>query len=134
MNLGPAPALSLPGSEGGLGKGYGRGMRQTRRGLVLAAGLAVLLTAGCGSEPAREARDPVTGRMPVQPVSQAAIDDPQHTDATILTVLGLAKRESERNVGPQTGNAVSPVLWEAARDALSFAGFRVGRPDDRAAS
>ena len=38
-------------------------------------------------------------------------------------MLGLAKRESERNVGPQTGNTVSPVLWEAARDALGFAGF-----------
>jgi hypothetical protein len=82
-----------------------------------------LLTAGCGSEPAREARDPVTGRIPVQPAPQAAIDDPQRTDATILTVLGLAKRESERSVGPQTGSAVSPVLWEAARDALGFAGF-----------
>jgi uncharacterized protein DUF3576 len=85
--------------------------------------LAIGLTAGCGSEPAIEARDPVTGRLPAPVATQAPIDDPQHTDETILTVLGLAKRESERNIGPQTGNTVSPVLWEAARDALGFAGL-----------
>jgi len=85
--------------------------------------LAIGLTAGCGSEPPREARDPITGRLPAPPVTQAAIDDPQHTDETIFTVLGLAKRDSERNIGPLTGNAVSPVVWEAARDTLGFAGF-----------
>ena len=85
--------------------------------------LAIGLTAGCGSEPAVEARDPVTGRLPAPVATQATIDDPQHTDETIFTVLGLAKRESERNIGPQTGNTVSPELWEAARDALGFAGF-----------
>jgi hypothetical protein len=89
---------------------------------LLAAGLAVGLTAGCGSEPGREARDPVTGRLAAQPaVTQAPIDDPQRTAENIWTVLGLSTRESERNAGPQTGNAVSPVLWEAARDALGFA-------------
>jgi hypothetical protein len=88
-----------------------------------ALGLIVGLTAGCGSEPRREARDPITGRLPAQPARQAAIDDPQRTDATLWTVLGLARRESERVAGPQTGNTVSPVLWEAARDALDFNGF-----------
>jgi hypothetical protein len=97
-------------------------MCRTRRGLVLVAGLTIGLTAGCGSGPGREARDPVTGRLPAQPATQVAIDDPQRTDETLWTVLGLAKRESER-VGPLTGNTVSPVLWEAARDALGFAGF-----------
>jgi hypothetical protein len=94
-------------------------------GLLLAAAASLsLLTAGCGSEPGHEARDPVTGRLPVQPdPRQAAIDDPQRTDETLLTLLGLARRDSERGTGPQTGNAVSPVLWEAARDALGFAGF-----------
>lgn len=98
-------------------------------GLLLTAAaslslLAVGLTAGCGSDQAREARDPVTGRLPVQAApTRAAIDDPQRTDETLWTLLGLAKRDSERGIGPQTGNAVSPVLWEAARDALGFAGF-----------
>jgi hypothetical protein len=85
--------------------------------------LAVGLTAGCGSEPAREARDPVTGRLPAQAATRPAVDDPQRTEETIFTVLGLAKRESVRNIGPETGRAVSPVLWEAARDTLAFAGF-----------
>jgi hypothetical protein len=86
--------------------------------------VAVGLIAGCGSEPAREARDPVTGRLPAPPEQrQAAIEDPQRTDETLFTLLGLARRSSERNFGPQTGNTVSPVLWEAARDALGFAGF-----------
>jgi hypothetical protein len=94
-------------------------------GLVprLIVALAVLLTAGCGSEPPREARDPVTGRLPTPAVNQTPIDDPQRTDETIWTVLGLSRRDAERNLGPQTGNTVSPVLWEAARDALGFAGF-----------
>ena len=55
---------------------------------LLAAGLAVALTAGCGSEPAREARDPVTGRLPAQAQAQArpAIDDPQRTEDTSATI------------------------------------------------
>jgi hypothetical protein len=89
----------------------------------LIAALVVLLMAGCGSEPGREARDPVTGRLPAQAVNQTPIDDPTRTEENIWTVLGLAKRESERNIGPQTGRTVSPVLWEATRDTLGFAGF-----------
>ncbi len=45
------------------------------------------------------------------------------TDATLWTMLGLAKRESEKNPGPQTGDEVSPILWQAAQDTLHFAGF-----------
>ena len=82
---------------------------------------AVALTAGCGSEPAREARDPLPAGFP--PSGAAGGRRSDDTEATIWTVLGLAKRESERNVGPQTGRTVSPVLWEAARDTLGFAGF-----------
>jgi hypothetical protein len=93
----------------------------TTPGLI--AALAIGLLAGCGSDPGREARDPVTGRLPTQAARQTPIDDPTHTEENIWTVLGLAKRDSERNIGPQTGRAVSPVLWEAARDALGFAGF-----------
>jgi hypothetical protein len=97
--------------------------RTTGRAAGLVAGLAVVLTAGCGSDPGREARDPVTGRLPTQAVRQAPIDDPTHTEENIWTVLGLAKRSSERDIGPQTGKTVSPVLWEAARDTLAFAGL-----------
>ena len=90
--------------------------------LAVAASLC-LLTAGCGSDPPREAWDPITGRLPAVPVNKAAIDDPQRTEETIWTVLGFARRDSERNAGPQTGSTVSPVLWEAARDTLGFKGF-----------
>ncbi|MGD9616803.1 MAG: DUF3576 domain-containing protein [Alphaproteobacteria bacterium] len=90
---------------------------------MLIAGLAVALTAGCGSGPGREARDPITGRLPTPPAAtQAVIDDPQRTNETLWTWLGLASRDSERT-GAQTGSTVSPVLWEAAREALGFAGF-----------
>jgi uncharacterized protein DUF3576 len=89
---------------------------------LTAAALAVALAVGCGSEPAREARDPVTGKLPPE-APRAPIDDPQRTEDTIWTVLGLAKRESERNYGTQTGRTVSPVLWDAAQETLGFAGF-----------
>jgi hypothetical protein len=42
------------------------------------------------------------------------------TEATIWTLLGFAKKESERNRGPQTGSSVSPILWQAALDTLDF--------------
>lgn len=90
--------------------------------LLLGAAASIsLLTAGCGSDrAARDAADPVTGQRPAQ---TAAPSQPAGTDteATIWTVLGLAKRQSERNVGPQTGNEVSPVLWQATLDTLKFA-------------
>lgn len=92
--------------------------RHYRPLLALAASLS-LLTAGCG--PDRLAGlDPVTGAAPKQPAAMtaAAQDD---SDETIFTVLGLAKRELQRHIGPQTGDGVSPVLWQAAHDALNFA-------------
>lgn len=94
-----------------------------RLAVVVIAGLTVLLTAGCGYEVQREARDPITGRLPALPENRAAIEDPQRTEETLWTILGFARRESERNFGPQTGNTVSPVLWEAAYDVLAFKKF-----------
>src|SRR5437762_1000462 len=92
-------------------------VRHYRLSLALAASVS-LLTAGCGSDRRPELADPITGVVPPRPVAQADADD---TDITILTVLGLAKRETQRNIGPQTGNAVSPVLWQAAQETLNFA-------------
>ena len=42
------------------------------------------------------------------------------TEANILTVLGLAKKESVKDPGPHTGRTVSPILWQAAHDTLDF--------------
>ena len=88
----------------------------------IAASLSLLagLTAGCG--PDRTANlDPATGAPPPQPAARAASAD--DTDETLWSVLGLAKRESERNIGPITGNGVSPVLWQATQETLRFAGI-----------
>ena len=38
-------------------------------------------------------------------------------------MLGLAKKPSEHEPGPQTGNTVSPILWQAAHDTLNFVKF-----------
>jgi hypothetical protein len=59
---------------------------------------------------------------PAAPTTKVASLDPYGTDQTIWTVLGLAKRDAERNEGPQTGNTVSPVLWQAALETFKFAG------------
>lgn len=42
------------------------------------------------------------------------------TEATLWTVLGLAKKGSVKEPGPQTGRTVSPILWQAAHDTLDF--------------
>ena len=94
-------------------------VRHYRLSLAVAASVS-LLAAGCGSDRRPEFADPITGAVPPRPVAQASDDD---TDITIFTVLGLAKRETQRNIGPQTGDQVSPVLWQAAHDTLNFAGI-----------
>ncbi|MBV9018254.1 MAG: DUF3576 domain-containing protein [Alphaproteobacteria bacterium] len=87
---------------------------------AFAASLSLLL-AGCGSDPPDR---PTAATAPTaQPgAAQVAASQPEDidTESTIWTVLGMAKRPSQRSVGPQTGDKVSPILWEAAHDALSF--------------
>jgi Domain of unknown function (DUF3576) len=97
-------------------------VRHYRPLLGLAASISLLLLAACGSDPGAGV-DPVTGAAPTQPAARTAAAAQDDTDETIFTVLGLAKRESRRNIGPITGTGVSPELWEAAHDALKFAGI-----------
>src|SRR5437763_6419792 len=94
-------------------------------GLVASLSLALaVVLAGCGSDRAKDLADPVTGALPAQPdTKKVAQADTDNTDMNLWTVLGLAKRESERNIGPQTGEAVSPVLWQATKDTLNFTGL-----------
>ena len=106
-------------------------------GLLLAVAASFSLPlAGCGLELKKEY--PATAAAPATaPASQPASGspapagstatkvaslDPYGTDQTLWTVLGLAKRDSQRSQGPQTGNTVSPVLWQATMETLSFAG------------
>jgi Domain of unknown function (DUF3576) len=42
------------------------------------------------------------------------------TESTIWNLLGIAKKP-QKLAGPETGPGVSPVLWQAAIDTLSFA-------------
>jgi hypothetical protein len=74
-----------------------------------------LLTASCGSDqtdptPQTAARQPPPDPHPGE----------MDTDSTLWTVLGLAKKPSETTSGPHLGGDVSPSLWQAAHDALSF--------------
>ena len=94
--------------------------------LALAASLSLLtlgLTAGCRSDragdPAAAGGAKLAANAPRPPAANA---DPLHTDETIWTVLGIAKRPSQQPVGPLTGASVNPILWQAAHEALSFVG------------
>lgn len=87
---------------------------------VFAASLSLLL-AGCGSS-TTAGNDGPSGRLALntqKPVSTEPAEGID-TEATIWTTLGLAKKPSQRRIGPQVGDAVSPSLWLAAHDALSF--------------
>jgi hypothetical protein len=89
-----------------------------RLSMALVASLSLAIAACVASQP------------PAQPGQQsdaanaqkAASSEPEEidTEATIFTVLGLAKKESVKEPGPQTGRAVSPILWQAAHDTLDF--------------
>jgi hypothetical protein len=91
---------------------------------VLAASL--LMLAGCSSgPPAGQAGPQAAAPSAVKDPHTVAADAPgeMDTEATLWTVLGLAKKESARPPGPQTGNTVSPILWQAAHDTLDFVKF-----------
>jgi uncharacterized lipoprotein len=85
---------------------------------ALAASLSLLL-AGCSSDP--PAAPPAAAALPPG-ATQAASAQPDEidTESTIWTVLGMAKRPSQKAIGPQTGDQVSPIIWEAAHDTLNF--------------
>jgi hypothetical protein len=79
---------------------------------ALAASLSLTVAACTASPPVQQ---------PGQ-AQQAAATEPEDidTEANILTMLGLAKKESVKEPGPQTGRSVSPILWQAAHDTLDF--------------
>ena len=94
-------------------------------GLLLGVAASIsLVLAGCSSDRAAKAPAiPATGQSAAPNAArQATTSESDDTDATLWTVLGLAKRQSQRNIGPQTGDSVSPELWQATQDTLHFAG------------
>jgi uncharacterized protein DUF3576 len=87
---------------------------------VAAAASLSLALAACAANPSVQQPGVQPGAANAQ--QQAASSQPEDidTEATIWTVLGLAKKESVKDPGPQTGRTVSPVLWQAAHDTLDF--------------
>ena len=98
---------------------------------VLAASFSLLLAGCASSPPARPAAASATPGAPQNAANirtASDISDPMDTEATIWTVLGLAKKPSVHEPGPHTGNTVSPILWQAALDTLGFAKFSTQDP------
>jgi hypothetical protein len=99
---------------------------------VFAASFSLLLAACASRPPAPQAGlPPGSGGSPQDAANvKAAADKPDDidTEATIWTVLGLAKKPSQHEPGPHTGSTVSPILWQAALDTLSFTKFSTEDP------
>ena len=83
--------------------------------LIASLSLAV---AACGSGSSGDPPD-TAGAQQASTAEPSEID----TESSIWTILGMAKKESQRNPGPQTGSTVSPILWQAALDTLNFVKF-----------
>ena len=77
---------------------------------------------GLRNEPAGRTGAARGGQPSAAEAQRAASSEPEEidTEAKILTVLGLAKKSSVKDPGPQTGSTVSPILWQAAHDTLDF--------------
>jgi hypothetical protein len=88
-----------------------------RLSVAFAASIS-LAVAACDANQASQPPDTTTAQ-------RASTSEPSEidTEATIWTVLGLAKKDSQRQIGPSTGSTVSPILWQAALDTLSFVSF-----------
>jgi hypothetical protein len=108
----PFHSSSIPGKD--------RSMSAThyRLSAAFAASLSLALAACAGPQPVEQ-----SGAQPgATDPQKAASTEPEEmdTEATIWTVLGLAKKESVKDPGPKTGRTVSPLLWQAAHDTLDF--------------
>ena len=88
-----------------------------RLSAAFAASLS-LAVAACASTQSSEQPQPPAATNTQQ--ASTSVPSEIDTEATIWTILGFAKKESERRVGPQTGSTVSPILWQAALDTLDF--------------
>ncbi len=84
-----------------------------------------LLAASCTADKTAGDPAPATGPKPAASTSAADMD----TDATLWTILGLAKENKGPPVGPHLGPQVSPSLWQAAHQALSFVKITAEDPE-----
>ena len=84
---------------------------------ALAASL--LLLAGCTATRITQ-QDATAADLPQANQQASTGDDGMDTEGTIWTLLGIAKKP-HHDLGVQTGPGVSPELWQATVDTLSFA-------------
>jgi len=108
----PFHSSSIPGKDRAMSFTY------YRASAALAASLSLALAACAASPPAEQAQ----GQPSATETQKAASSGPEEmdTEANIFTVLGLAKKGSVKDPGPETGRTVSPILWQAAHDTLDF--------------
>lgn len=102
--------------------------------LTVSASLSLLLAGflagplgGCAARAPAAAADSVTGTSRPH-VAARQVKEADNSDETLWTWLGMAKRPSTNQDGPQTGATVSPVLWQAAEETLKFAGIGAEDP------
>jgi hypothetical protein len=93
-----------------------------RHSTALAASLSLILAA-CAPAAGPAPRQAGAANPGGQQTAAKAPAEDIDTEATLWTVLGLAKKGNQREPGPATGNKVSPVLYQAARDTLKFTKF-----------
>src|SRR5215469_5767049 len=94
---------------------------QYRSSLAIAASFSLVLAA-CGASPPAGQESQSNGPPNATDSQKTASSEPEEmdTEATLWTILGLAKKESVKEPGPRTGSTVSPILWQAAHDTLDF--------------
>lgn len=89
--------------------------------LVAVTASALLLLGGCTATRTTQADASVAQLpQPDQQQASAGAEGEMDTETTIWNLLGIAKKQP-KPLGPETGPGVSPVLWQAALDTLSFA-------------
>ena len=89
------------------------------RALFALAASFCLLTAGCGGSE-QTVPPPAPAAGPAQANAAPPVDPGMDTESTIWTLIGINKKPAEVQKGPPLGGNVSPSLWQAAHEALSF--------------
>ncbi|HZK90404.1 MAG TPA: DUF3576 domain-containing protein [Stellaceae bacterium] len=88
--------------------------------VIFAASISLLLGACAASRTTQSDASVAELPQPAQQEASARPDGEMDTETTIWNLIGIAKKE-QRPLGQATGPGVSPVLWQAALDTLSFA-------------
>src|SRR5258708_35000193 len=93
-----------------------------RLSVAFAASLSLALAACAASPPAEQPAQQSGGPPGSTNAQKAASGEPEEidTEANILTILGLAKKEAVKDPGPQTGRAGCAVAQQAPQRTAGF--------------